>query len=490
MKLAVKITLVMFCTLTTALSAQESDRPNVLLILVDDLRPLVGAYGEPVVQTPNIDELAASGFLFENAFALVPVCGASRAALFSGRKPTTNRFVFFNARLDEDLPDAPSLPEHFRQHGYHTLANGKVFDNMMDSADSWSEPVWSPSGDWTSPVPADERGEADERGDESQKAYLDNPDGVIGPAFERLYVIDSDYPDGKIAEKTVQDLGRLRELEAPFFLAVGFLKPHLPFNAPERYWNLYDPDNFKLPITYSQSLDGAPLNLFYMAELRQFSGIPTEGPLEEAQALNLIHAYHASVSYADAQIGKVLDALEREGLADDTIVVLLGDHGFNLGEHTLWAKHNLSEMALRSPMIVRDPKRASGHIRGVIDFLDIFPALVELADLPAPGLLDGVSFVPALNDTTVNVKQASISRWFDGTSVRTSRFRYTEWRSEAGEITVRTLFDLSSDPEETRNVADEPAFAKVVDELNLIIDDDDSNSPWSPLVRQIVTSRK
>ena len=167
--------------LANTLNAQDETRPpNVLLIIIDDLRPIVGAYGNSIIQTPNIDQLAASGFLFENAFATVPVCGASRAALLSGRKPTTNRFLSYDSRLDEDLPDEPSLPGYYRNHGYYTLANGKVFDNFTDSADSWSEPVWGPTGTWTSSIPPDNRGE------DLQKAYQNNPAGVTGPAFERF----------------------------------------------------------------------------------------------------------------------------------------------------------------------------------------------------------------------------------------------------------------------------------------------------------------
>ena len=208
-------------------SAQQIERPNILFIIVDDLRPEIGAYGDPIARTPSIDRLAARGFVFENAFAPVPVCGASRAAMFSGRKPTTNRFLTYSSRLDHDLPNAPSLPGYFKDHGYHTLANGKVFDVSTDSAHSWTEPLWNPEGQWTSSVLRKTRHE------DLQKAYLRNPDGVPGPPFERLDVDDTDYPDGKVADKTVDDLERLKDASRPFFLAVGFRKPHLPFNAPD-----------------------------------------------------------------------------------------------------------------------------------------------------------------------------------------------------------------------------------------------------------------
>jgi arylsulfatase A-like enzyme len=387
--------------------------------------------------------------------------------------------------LDRDLPGVPSLPGWFRDHGYYTLARGKIFDSTIDSPDSWTEPLWSPEGEWTSAI------EPDERGEHIQRAYLDNPEGVLGPAFERLDVEDSDYPDGQIADKTVEDLRRMSGRDEPFFLAVGFRKPHLPFNAPAKYWDLYDPADLRLPSTYYGAAVGTPPYIVHTSfELRNnYSGIPSEGLLEESQALNLIHAYRAAVSYADALVGKVLGALEDNGLADNTIVMLIGDHGWNLGEQTMWTKMNLFDIALHTPMIIRDPSRASGRAAAITDFLDIFPTLVELAGLPAVDELDGVSLVPVLEDPSRTVKTASFSRWFDGESVRTERYRYTEWRSEEGEITDRMLFDLSLDPNETRSVAEEGAYADVVRELSALITADESFVEWSPIVRRNVANR-
>ncbi len=464
--------------------ASAQDRPNVLLIIVDDLRPLVGSYGDDLAHTPNIDELAASGVVFENAFASVPVCGASRASLLSGRKPTTNRFLTFNSRLDRDLPEAPSLPGWFRDHGYYTLASGKVFDSTMDSPESWDEPLWSPQGEWTSSA------EWDERGEHIQRAYLDNPEGVTGPAFERLDVDDSDYPDGKIADKTVEDLRRMTEMDQPFFLAVGFRKPHLPFTAPAKYWDLYDPADFELPATYFEVAVGVPPHHVHTSfELRRrYSGIPDD-LLPESQAINLIHAYRAAVSYADALVGKVLGALEDQGLADDTIVVLIGDHGWNLGEQTMWTKNNLFDIALHTPMIIRDPNRTSGRAAAITDFLDLFPTLTELAGLPAPEELDGLSLVPVLEDTSQSVRAVSFSRWFDAESVRTERYRYTEWRTEDGEITDRMLFNLSTDPDETESVAGLAEYDDVIRELSALITADESFVEWGPLVRRNVATR-
>ena len=360
--------------------AQSRDRPNILVIIVDDLRPEVAAYGDRIARTPNIDRLADTGVLFENAFAAVPVCGASRAALMSGRRPTANRFLRFDSRLDSDLPDAVSLPGYFQEHGYYTVSNGKVFDATLDSAGAWSEPPWNPDGDWHS-----DRARNARRAD-VQRAYLNNPPGANGPAYERLDVADSEYPDGKVAEKTIDDLTRLREFGSPFLLVVGFRKPHLPFTAPERYWSLYDPEDFSLPPTYYTTPDSAPSHPIHNSEeLRGYAGIPPEGLLEESQALRLIHAYHAAVSYADAQVGTVLDGLTELGLDDNTIVILLGDHGWNLGEHTMWNKSTLFDIALRTPLIIRAPDRASSRVSAVVSLLDLFPTLTDLTGLPSPG---------------------------------------------------------------------------------------------------------
>lgn len=465
-------------------SAPDGRAPNVLLIIVDDLRPEIGVYGDAIAHTPNIDKLASDGFVFTNAFAPVPVCGASRAAMLSGRKPTTNRFLSYDARLDGDLPGVASLPGYFKDHGYHTLANGKVFDVSVDSADAWSEPLWNPGGDWASPV------ERSARREDLQQAYLSNPDGVRGPPFERLDVDDDAYPDGQLAVKTVSDLKRLQDTEAPFFLAVGFRKPHLPFNVPEKYWALYERGNFALPATYRDAPREAPAKAIHDSpELRTYTGIPAQGLLDEHQALELIHGYHAAVSYADAQVGKVLDALEAFGHAGDTIVVLVGDHGWNLGEHTLWTKHSLFDVTLRTPLIVRVPDRPGVRIDAVTDLLDLFPTLAELTGLPMPPDLDGMSLVPVMEDPDRSIRSASFSRWFDGESVRTARYRYTEWRDEAGTVTARMLYDLKVDPGETTNVAGDADYEDVVRELNELITRNGTNVEWSPSIRNSIFYR-
>jgi iduronate 2-sulfatase len=464
--------------------AQNPDRPNVLVIVIDDLRPKVAAYGDQIALTPNIDRLANTGVLFENAFAPVPVCGGSRAAMFSGRRPTADRFIRHDARLDSDLPDAVSLPGYFQDHGYHTLSNGKVFDAALDSETAWSEPPWNPEGDWHT----DRRRNA--RRADIQRAYLNEIPGNNGPAYERLDVADSAYPDGIVAEKTVNDLRRLGELDSPFLLVVGFRKPHLPFTAPEKYWSLYDPEGFSLPSSYYTTPDRAPPHPIHNSdELRGYAGIPPEGLLEESQALRLIHAYHAAVSYADAQVGKVLDGLTDLELEDNTVVILLGDHGWNLGDHTMWAKSTLFDTALRTPLIIRAPDQATSRVHTVVSLLDLFPTLTDLTGLPSPEGLDGVSLAPVLDDPDAVVRTSAISRWHDGASVRTNQFRYTDWRDEAGTVKARMLFDLDVDRDETRNVSEERGYQDVVAELSALITEDQSGHPWSQVVSSFVETR-
>lgn len=463
---------------------RHNNYPNVLIVIIDDLRPGVAAYGDQVARTPHIDELAEAGVVFEEAFATVPNCGASRASLFSSRKPTASRFLTYDSRLDEDLPEAISLPDYFKAHGYHTVSNGKVFDATMDSASGWSEAPWNPSGGWTSSMPANERR------DDIQRAYLDNPQGVVGPAYERLDVADNAYPDGKLAEKVIDDLMRLSQAPEPFLMVAGFRKPHLPFNAPEKYWSLYDPAAFELPSTFYSMPTGAPYHpLHKLVEIRSYAGIPQQGLPNESQALNLIHAYYAAVSYADAQVGKVLTALSALGLEDDTIVVLLGDNGMNLGDHTLWGKNALFDITLKTPLLIRAPGYKSARIGSIVSLLDIFPTLTDLVGLPEPAGLDGLSLAPLLSNSTDAVRTAAISRWFDSATVRTQRYRYTDWRDESGNIVAKMLTDLAVDPNEMRNVAEEASYAEVVEELSGLITADQSGLHWAPRVQDFVTAR-
>ncbi len=440
------------------LSAAEmpTREPNVLFIAVDDLRPQLGCYGHERMISPNIDRLAADGVVFNRAYCQSPVCGASRASLLSGIRATRDRsFNGYLHHADKDWGAPLSLPKHFRNHGYHTISNGKIYHHRDDGAGSWSEPAWGPKGQWAG------RGYLVQANQETALARKG-----LGPAYECADVDDSAYPDGKTADKAISDLSRLAKMDQPFFLAVGFMKPHLPFNAPKKYWDLYDARKIELADNPYRPKDAPDAAIHNWGELRAYHEIPEKGPLSEEMARTLIHGYYACTSYTDAQIGRVLGELDRLGVADNTIVVLWGDHGWNLGEHTLWCKHCHFQTSLIAPLIVRIPWLKGGiRTDGLTEFVDIYPSLCELAGLPVPEHTEGRSFVPLVKEPNRAWKEAVYSRFHSGDSVRTERYCYTEWTGKDGRMYARMLYDQKLDPDENVNISERPENAQLVKEL-------------------------
>lgn len=447
------------CVLPRSLlaAARRPDKPNVLFFAVDDLRPELACYGRNQVISPNIDRLAADGVAFNRAYCQSPVCGASRASLLSGIRPTAERaFKGYSHHADKDWGAPLSLPKHFRQHGYYTISNGKVYHHRDDGAGSWSEDAWRPRGQWVGRGYVSPENRAIARLDEKG----------VGPAYENADVDDSVYPDGAIADKTISDLKRLKEMDKPFFLAAGFLKPHLPFNAPKKYWDLYNHDEIELADNPYRPKDAPDAAIHNWGELRQYHGIPKKGALSDEMARTLIHGYYACTSFTDAQIGRVLDELDRLGLRDNTVIVLWGDHGWNLGEHTLWCKHCHFQTSLVAPLIVSVPWIEGGaRTDALTEFVDIYPTLCELAGLSAPEHLEGRSFVPLLRDPDRPGKKAIYSRYFNGQSVRTDRYCYTEWAKGSARPYARMLYDHKLDPDENVNIAERPENAALVKEL-------------------------
>jgi iduronate 2-sulfatase len=441
------------------LSARQdgSKKPNILFIAVDDLRPELGCYGAPVI-SPNIDRLAAGGIVFNRAYCQSPVCGPSRASLLSGIRCTRDRaWTGWQHHADRDW-DAPlSLPRHLRNHGYYTISTGKVYQNQDDGKGSWSEEAWlPPGGRWVGRRYALE---------ENKTIAMQNQQHA-GPAYECADVEDNFYVDGVVADRAVSDLRRLKEMDKPFFLAVGFYKPHLPFNAPKRYWDLYDRDKIELADNPFRPKDAPSEAIHNSFELRTYHGIPRQGPIPDEMARTLIHGYYACASYIDAQVGRLLDELDRLGLAGNTTVVLWGDHGWNLGEHTLWAKHCHFQTSLRAPLIVRVPGLTGGDkTDGLTEFIDIYPSLCELAGVALPGHLEGRSFVPLMNDPQRPWKDAVHSRFRNGETVRIDRYSYTEWTGQDGRVNARMLYDHKLDPQENVNISELPENAQLVEEL-------------------------
>jgi len=453
-------------------NGRSGKKPNILFIAVDDLRPQLGCYGQTQMISPNIDRLAAEGVIFKRSFCSVPVCGASRASLLSGVRPTRDRFLHWYTRVDEDLPGALTLPEYFRQNGYHTISIGKVYHHPDDDENGWNEPPYR--------LPAEYRYLIEEN-IRIDKANREAGQGRRGPAWEAVDVDDGKYPDGTYAEKAISDLKRLKELNQPFFLAVGFVRPHLPFNSPQKYWDLYRREYINLADNPFRPRGAPDAALHNWGELRHYADIPQAGPLPDGMALTLIHGYYASVSYVDAQIGRLLNELEHLGLADDTIVVLWGDHGWQLGEHGLWCKHCNFQTSLHAPLIIRAPGIHGGKTtEGLTEFVDIYPSLCELCGLELPAGLEGTSFVPLLKDPGRPWKKAIFSRYHDGDSIRTRRYLYTEWKNDEGEVYARMLYDHDLDPKENINISERPENRELVERLSGML-----RKGWRPLRREL-----
>lgn len=443
----------------SAMHAQPSH--NVLFLIIDDLRPELPVYGSTQVHAPNIELLAQQGLVFHNAYANVPVCGASRGSLLTGLRPTATRFVGFQARMDADTPAAVPLFGALRAQGYRSLSLGKVAHVTEDSAGHWSDAPWNP---WT---------EARERRRMGYRDYLlpENlqavEEGGLGPSYESAEVADDAYFSGQIANRAISTIEELRDQENPFFLAVGLLKPHLPFNAPKHYWDLYRAEEMGLPEVNALPLN-APSEAWHdWGELRYYDDIPpAPEPLSEELARTLIHGYYASVSYIDALVGRILRALDENGFSDNTIVVFLSDHGWSLGEHGLWAKHSTFDVATRSPLIVKAPGVAPGHTQALVEYVDLYPTLMEMLGFDAAANLHGRSFANVLSNPDAPGKEAVYLRWLGAEAVKTPEFALSEWFDEQGEVTARMLYDHRNDRDETINLAEEPEYRDTVEAMH------------------------
>lgn len=503
-------------------SSYAADKPNILLIAVDDLRPMLGTYGVKVVQSPNLDRLAETGLRFDRAYCQFAICGPTRASLLTGLRPDTLKIEDIDTFFRNTVPDLVTLPQYFKQHGYEAVYVGKVFHpGQEDDTNSW---------DYHIPVPAEKGPEyklpaslaiiKERRADGIAKYGKQSKlEGLTaGPVYEAADAPDSSYMDGQVADGAIKALRELKK-DQPFFLGVGFHKPHLPFVAPKKYFDLYDPDTLPLTDTPSPPLNGPTIARHSSFELRTRSGVPLSGPIDDATQRKLLQAYYACVSFVDAQIGRVLDELDKEGLRDNTIIVVWGDHGWQLGEYGMWGKATDYEVATRVPLIVCVPKatvQGQGS-KALVEFVDIYPTLCELAGLPIPPQLPGRSFVPLLSHPDLPWKEAAFSQFptpalrewaarplspemrqtffgpiiaqveeqlhkeygdrynqdiFEnhmmGYSMRTDRYRLTIWvdRSTPEEKPYAIeLYDHEIDPRESVNVAGVPENAALVENL-------------------------
>ncbi|MBG88657.1 MAG: iduronate sulfatase [Verrucomicrobiales bacterium] len=429
-----------------------ANKPNVLFIVADDLRAELGCLGDRHVISPNLDRLASRGRLFTRAYCQQAVCNPSRASFMTGLRPDTIKVWDLKASFRKTKPKHPTLPELFKQAGYRTRCIGKIYHNSEQLGDpaSWSKPAKFHFGPhWADTVTANRVGAI-------KKGQV--------PAIESFDVPDEAYWDGRIARQAVSALGELKD--KPFFLAVGFWRPHLPFVAPKRDWDLYNPRELPAPTGWFAPSDCPPLALHNSKELKGYRDVP-KFPLTPKTTRDLRHGYYASITFMDRQIGLVLDALEENGLRKNTIVVFFSDHGFHLGEHELWCKTSCFEFDARVPMIIATPEiaKAGTASSSLVELIDLYPTLADLAGLEAPKALEGESLVPVLNDPTTKVKEGAFTQHprpsyskgtapVMGVSVRTENGRYTEWRNrKTGKVEAREYYDHRIDPFETRNVA-------------------------------------
>lgn len=447
-------------------AAEPAGKYNVLMIAVDDLRPTFGCYGHPEIKTPNLDALAAGGTLFERAYVMQAVCSPSRTCLLTGLRPDTTKVYDLQTHFRKHLPDIVTLPEHFKNHGYHTQAVGKVYHSSLDDKQSWSAPTWDPRN---SPEIRDAKGEATKAKSASKRAV--NQETGRGPAWESLDVADEQLGDGLSAKRAVELLNELKDRR--FFLAVGFYKPHLPFVAPKRYYDLYPLETIRLPTNMFPPKNATKYSLTSFGELRSYADVPQQGPIGDEQARELIRGYYAATSYTDAQIGRVLDELTNLGLDETTVVCMWGDHGWKLGEHAGWCKHTNFEDDTHAPLIFRvpDQQRPDAKTPALAEFVDVYPTLAELCGLPTPEGVEGTSLAPLIAEPDRPWKQAAFSQYprgdVMGYSMRTDRYRYTEWQNKkSGKVEARELYDHETDPAENDNVADSDANRELVAKLS------------------------
>ena len=493
------------CLLFTHCNTQQKEKnPNVLFIAVDDLKPMLGCYGDTLIKTPNIDALAQRGHVFMNNHCQVAVCGASRASLLTGLYADQTKVWAFDT-IRKFNPEIVTIPQHFKDAGYKTLNIGKIFDYR--TVDKYSDSI---SWDYVFPVSEEDyyphynkqtgiaalyhyqssfvkekyaqyKAEALAQGVDTFRYAFQR----ISPATERLDVPDDAYKDGMFAKLAIEQIADLSKSNQSFFLAVGFHKPHLPFVAPEKYWNLY-PEEVILTAAY-QKMAGNPVEYAYhnSSELRNYTDSKGEWIYEKLgkgeklsmeEQKHLIHAYMATVSFVDEQVGKIIQELKSHDMYDNTIIVLWGDHGWHLGDHNMWGKASNFEQATRSPLILSAPDLEQRKTSNPSSFVDIYPTLCEMAGLSLPDHLEGESLMKIMNNEST--KPYAVSQYTRdqkmGYAVRDKRYRYVSWVEEGFHVNPEAdlskttdvqLFDYEKDPLETVNFANHPEYDTVLKQM-------------------------
>jgi len=484
----------------------SGDKKNILFIAIDDLKPLLSNYGETQMHTPNFDRLADMGMTFTNAHVQQAVCGPSRASVMTGTYPDRTKVWDLHTDFRDSAPELLSMPEYLISQGYETSATGKIY-HQGSVASGHDEKSWS--------IPYTRPDYFDTNFGKPSYSFYQNPEtktrleeltvegkakGLKGgklrkyvfnylrPSTECIEAPDEAYAAGLYTIESLKKIDQIRKMGKSFFVGVGYQKPHLPFVAPKKYWDLYDREKIELA-QFQELSEGTPDFAYHsFGELRAYSDIPNDvrvgDKISEDKQRELIHGYMACVSFIDAQIGKLLDGLEERGILNETVIVLWGDHGYHLGDHTIWNKHSNFEQATRIPFMFAGPgvtKNKKSH--HPVDLVDLFPTILDLAEVPNHNQLDGISLKPLLddNDKTTVEKDYAISQYPRhgkrmGYALRTDRYRYTEWHNNgyksfkpysSENVEARELYDYEKDPLETRNLVNDSKYKSVVEQLNV-----------------------
>ena len=515
------LTIIFFCQ-SSLLFAQESKKPNILFIAVDDLKPILGCYGDPLVKTPNIDRLASRATIFMSNYVQQAVCGPTRASLMTGKRPDYTQVWDLKTRMRDINPAILSLPQYLKENGYSTQGIGKVYDQRCVDKDfdkpSWSVPYYKVNNKYYGVYgePAEGRYQLPETKIVAEK-YIkealasgktkeeanDYVQTKIKPSVESADVPDYAYTDGANTLQAIDILKQLKNSSQPFFLAVGLSKPHLPFVAPKKYWDLYNREEMPLAPFQEKTKNAVPVAYHNVGELRGYTDIPplvsfTDQKdygisLPTDKQKELIHGYYAATSYMDANVGRLLRALDSLGLDKNTIVVLWGDHGWHLGDHNLWCKHTNFEQATLAPLIIAAPGIAASKTKSLTEHIDIFPTLCELAGVEIPKVLDGKSLVSVMKNPSLTVKEYAVSQYprssataenerlgyadpnAMGYSIRTKQYRYTIWMGNGfrsnmpfdKKLIIGTeLYDYKNDPLEKVNVVNEKKYSAIAADMN------------------------
>ncbi|WP_170226983.1 sulfatase [Luteibaculum oceani] len=487
------------------IEVKETQKPNIIFISVDDLRPDLGAYGNPHIKTPNIDAFAEEALLLENAYCQAAVCAPSRASLMQGIRPDSTKVWHLGDEFRKINPNAVTMPQYFHNYGYYTVNIGKIFHNYMPDSVSWDEPDLKPAPfngpdshlrdaetyyhtEDAQKIQLERRKEILARWPEGRKVYADG--WYSGPAYEVVDLPDSMLYDGLQTKLALQTLKRLKEKEQPIFLGLGYFRPHLPFVAPKKYWDMYPAGSLPPAVNPFLPKNAPPMAANASYELRNYAGFrnlprPEGAPLAADSADILKRGYYACVSYVDACIGELVAGLKELGIYDNSIIVIWGDHGWKLGEHNGWGKQTNFNIDTKVPLLIKYPGQKQGlKSPALVELVDMFPTLCDLADVPKAGYFQGISMQPLFENPNREWKSAVFSQFrrrprisydgkeYMGYAMQTERYRYIEWytwdneNKIRGELKARELYDHFQDPDENINRAEEDENKALVESLS------------------------